>query len=148
MLSAFPLAFALLLPAPAARAQEAAPWKDAWAGAQAESAKSCRPVLLELGAPWCAACRAMESGVLSSERFRALSRALILVRVDVDGREGRPLQKRFLAPYLPTYLVLRPDGKELGRMAGWQPDGRFLARLSSWLKKSKEIPCKSSSSKT
>ena len=128
-------------------ASESAPTRADWAATSKRSQHECRPVLLELGAPWCAACRAMEDGVLGGADFKGLSRDLIVFHADVDEDDGKQFQKRYLAPYLPTFILIRPDGRELGRMVGWQPDGRFLTRLSSWLKRSKETPCLSSSSK-
>ena len=128
-------------------ASEFTPTRADWAATNKRAQHECRPVLLELGAPWCAACRAMEDGVLGGVDFKGLSRGLIVFHSNVDEDEGKNFQKHFLAPYLPTFILIRPDGHEVGRMVGWQPDGRFLTRLSSWLKRSKETPCPSSSSR-
>jgi thiol:disulfide interchange protein len=149
MLSAsFVLALFMRTTSPALAAESPAPSPVDWSVASKRSRHECHPILIELGAPWCAACHAMDSGVLGSNDFKGLSRDLIVYRADVDDEDGKSFQKRFLAPYLPTYILIRPDGSEVGRMIGWQPDGRFLTRLSSWLKRSKETPCPSSSSKT
>lgn len=105
-------------------------------------------MFLELGAPWCQACQNMDAGVLDGKDFRALAEGMVLVRLNADGAEGKSLQKRYLAPYMPSFLLIGPDGREVGRMVGWQKSGNFLTRLSSWLKKSKEKTCPSSPSKT
>jgi hypothetical protein len=90
----------------------------------------------------------MDAGVLAGEDFRALAAGMILLRSNADAAEGKALQKRYLAPFMPSFLLIAPNGRELGRMVGWQRGGNFLSRLSSWLNKSKETPCPSSSSKT
>ncbi len=123
-------------------------WYDNWDAASAQSQKQCRPLLLEIGAGWCPTCQAMEKGVLSGANFQKLSSRLVPLRADIDQKEGKSFQKRYLAPYIPTYILFRPDGKEVGRMVGQQSDGNFLVRLSSWLEKSKEVSCPSSPSKT
>jgi thioredoxin-related protein len=88
----------------------------------------------------------MDAGVLKGADFHALAARMILLRSNVDEAEGKALQKRFLAPYTPAFLLIRPDGREIGRMVGWQPSGKFLTRLYSWLNRSKEIKCPSSPS--
>jgi thiol:disulfide interchange protein len=146
-MSIMPFALAFLLPLFSSAAPAAAPaWSADWEAARAASQRECRPLLVEIGAPWCDACRAMDVGPLASARFKTLSERMILLRADAQGGEGRSLQKRYLAPFMPTYLFLGPDGRELGRMVGRQPERPFLARLASWLKKSQEAACKPSPS--
>lgn len=141
--------FALLLVlAPVSAAGDGARWRHEWGLAHEESREACRPLLIELGAPWCDACRRMEATVLARDGFLKIAGKMVLLRADADSEEGRGLQKRYLAPFMPTYLFLRPDGKELGRMVGQQNEGYFDARLRSWIRKSQEISCKPSSSKT
>ena len=140
------LLISLRASSPVAAVEESS-WRSGWVATSAESRKACQPVLLELGAPWCQACQAMDAGVLRGADFRALAARMILLRSNVDEPEGKALQKRFLAPYTPAFLIIRPDGREIGRMVGWQPSGKFLTRLYSWLNKSKEIKCPSSPSK-
>ena len=133
---------------PAVAATDKIKWLDNWDAAQADAAKECKPLLIEIGAPWCPTCQTMEEGVLARTQFKNLSSQIILLRSNIDLDDGKSLQQRFLAPYIPTYIFLRPDGHEIGRMFGQQPEANFLIRLSSWLKKSREVPCKSSPLKT
>src|ERR1700758_2336988 len=88
-----------LLAAPPALAADGASWRTDWTGASAASRREWRPGFLEIGAPWCQACQAMNADVLAGADFQALSAGMILLRENADDAEGKTLQKRFLAPF-------------------------------------------------
>ncbi|MDD5657820.1 MAG: thioredoxin family protein, partial [Elusimicrobia bacterium] len=115
----------------AAPRAEVPAWLDDPAAAQAAAAKTGRPLLVEFHAPWCYSCYYMESNVLSKPAFARAAAGMIRLKADVDGAPGRDLKRRHAVAALPTFLVLDPGGKELGRIAGEQSEPDFLARLAA-----------------
>ena len=64
-----------------------------------------RPVLLELHAGWCAACRVVDAGTLRDPRVRRLP----LVRIDISD-DDEPARRLGITA-LPAFVVLRADGR-------------------------------------
>jgi thiol-disulfide isomerase/thioredoxin len=130
--------------APAARAADAV-WREDFAGAlkQAQSDNKC--VLLDFtGSDWCPWCIKFDHDVLSTSRFAGYAaQKLELVKVDFprstpqsDGqrRANEALAKQFGVDGYPTYVLLSPAGKELGRQVGYLDGGpdAFVAELEKF----------------
>ena len=120
----------LLLSAAAALAAEPV-WSVNAAAALADAKKSGKPVLADFQAPWCYSCYYMEQRVLSKPGFAKAAEALVPLKLDVDTAEGAALKAQHAVTFLPTYLLLSSDGKELGRIVGEQTEADFLQKLAA-----------------
>lgn len=125
----------LLGMAGAARAQEAPPMVVAPEVAKALAVASKRrlPVLVEFRAPWCYSCYYMARHVHTGIEWQELEKRAVVVEVDADSPEGAEQMKAWGIKPLPSYVVLDPQGQELGRILGEQKRAAFYARMETFL---------------
>ena len=101
-------------------------WSDATLEAELEQTAPGRHLLVVVSAAWCGPCNQLGAEVLDTE---AATRALAGdrgLRLDFDGPEGEAATARFSVINLPTTLVVDHQGRELGRVEGY--DG-----VEAWL---------------
>lgn len=122
-----PVVLALLAFAVPARAA----WHESLSEALAQAKEKKAHVLVDFEAPWCYSCYYMQQKVLSQPRFIEAARDLVLVKLDVDKEEGHALKAKHAVTFLPSYLLLDAEGKEVGRIVGEQTEDDFLAKLSA-----------------
>ena len=94
---------------------------------------SAQPVMVDVYADWCVACKEFESLTLSDAGVRQRLAGMKLVRVDVtdNGPEHKALMKRFSLFGPPALLFFRGQGGELAqeRVVGFQPPEHFVRTL-------------------
>lgn len=112
-------------------------WHESLGPALAEAKAQKASVFVDFEAPWCYSCYYMQKKVLSQPKFAAASKGLVLAKLDVDKEEGHGLRSARAVTFLPTYLVLDGDGKELGRIIGEQTEDEFIAKLGAIRHRSK-----------
>jgi thioredoxin-related protein len=99
------------------------------AAALAAAARERRPVLLDFRAQWCYSCYYMTTHVLTDPRWRTAQARAHLLDVDGDSPDGAHWMDQLAVKVLPTYVVLKADGGELGRIVGEQPAAKFYPAL-------------------
>jgi protein disulfide-isomerase len=122
-----------------------------WAADLPEALKQAKAehkiVLLDFtGSDWCVWCMKFDDDVLSKPDFASYAKTN-LVMVMVDFPHAKPqsdlvrkanegLQTKFKVDGFPTYVALTPDGKEVGRQAGYLSGGpqAFIAELEKFRK--------------
>ncbi len=84
-----------------------------------EAQQSGKVIFADFYADWCGPCRAMDRDVFSRRDFAAsLEEVAVPLRVDLETKEGPALAGRYNVEYIPTCIVLRPDGQVLARSDG------------------------------
>lgn len=118
---------ALQLPTAALAApREVAPTVDA---ALKQARREHLPVFVEFQASWCGSCSYMATHVFNGPEWETAGRHMHVVEIDADSPEGATWMKRLAVKGLPSYVVLKPDGSELGRLTAEQPRERFYPAL-------------------
>ena len=103
-------------------------WRTDLDAARQDAAERHRPLLIELTATWCTACRQMQQLTLIDSRvIRAIESGCVAVTVDVDQHPEVVSEYRVEA--FPTTLLLDSSGKVQKRWVGFQPAGEFAAEL-------------------
>lgn len=103
-------------------------WGADFEAARTEAAKSHRPLLIEMTATWCGACRQMQQLTLHDARVtRTLEAACVPVLVDVD--QNPDVVSTYAVTAFPTTLLLDPSGAVLKRWVGYQPASEFATEL-------------------
>ena len=121
------LAAVLLLPALAlADSRPAAPTVDA---ALAQARREHVPVFVDFQAQWCYSCYFMATHVLNGPQWQALAKRMHAIEVDADSPDGAAWMKKLAIKALPSYVVLKPDGSELGRITAEQSREKFYPAL-------------------
>lgn len=105
-------------------------------------------VLLDFtGSDWCPWCIKFDQEVLSTGEFANYAGSkLVLVRLDFPRhteqdaalkQANQELYQRFNVEGYPTYILLNPSGRELGRQVGYRPGGpdAFIAELDNFGKR-------------
>ncbi|HYP90116.1 MAG TPA: thioredoxin family protein, partial [Polyangiaceae bacterium] len=96
----------------------------------AQARSSGRPVLVDLWAPWCHTCLAMQQGVLTAESLPQLERDVVLLAMDTEKPDNAAFLQDFPVTVWPTFYVLdattrRVRGRWLGAASAEQLS-RFL----------------------
>jgi len=108
----------------------AATWHKTLDDAAAEAKKTNRMILVDMYADWCGWCKRFEREVYPSERFQAVAKNLVLLKLDTeDGKEGTELARRWNVTSLPTFVMLTPDLVLAGYLRGYSPPDQFVARI-------------------
>jgi uncharacterized protein len=116
-------------------------WRPWGREAFEEAARTDRPVLLNLTAPWCRACQQMDETTLSDEGVIAVvNRDVVAVRV--DGDRSPHVQDRYIAGGWPTNALLAPTGEVF--WSATYVDGAELQRVvkgvvSAWRERRGEL---------
>lgn len=117
--------------------------------AKALAAKEGKQLVIEFsGRTWCPPCKALLAEVLPSDEFAKFASERVVVHLDYPRKSERTPEMIAASPALqklmalrdeykiegfPTVILLDPNGKELGRMLGYEPGmgaTAFLAELT------------------
>lgn len=78
-----------------------------------------RVLLVEVTADWCRPCQQLAMEVLDTPNWAPHVGQDLTLRVDFESDEGQALKRRYGVLGLPTLLVLKAGGEELGRVEGY-----------------------------
>lgn len=105
-------------------------WHSDFAKARAESRRRGLPLLVHFSASWCGPCRQMERDVLDTRSLqKRLGPHVVAVKVDTDRNPA--ITGRYRVKFLPTDLVVAPDGRQLARTQGYQGLKAYLGRMGA-----------------
>ncbi len=108
-------------------------WAQTWDAALFRARSEEKVVLVTFYADWCIWCKKLEDTTLADSSVASfLAQKTVPVRLDVDGA-GRELSDQYRVDGLPTVLVLKNDGTELGRIPGYLPPKGFLERIRAFV---------------
>lgn len=94
------------------------------AGALARAEAERRPVMVELYATWCPACRDLDRTLRDEKVGEWVDARLVAVRYDVDTSAGRRLSEIYGVEAIPTTLLLDARGNLVGKLVGTgSPEG-------------------------
>jgi thiol-disulfide isomerase/thioredoxin len=77
-----------------------------------------KPVFLYWGAKWCPPCQQLKSSVFSRSDFIAKSKEFVTIYLDGDDPGAQKWGEKFRVSGYPTVVILRPDQREITRIAG------------------------------
>lgn len=78
-----------------------------------------RVLLVEVTADWCRPCQQLAMEVLETPDWAPYVGKDLALRVDFESEEGQALKRRYGVLGLPTLIVLKAGGEELGRVEGY-----------------------------
>ena len=120
-----------------ARAQEDSgfAWETSEPRAVDLASSQHRPLLIDFGAAWCAACRELERETFPDPRVRDVAGRFVALHVDAtdeDDPEVNRLRRKYGATEgLPVVVLLASDGREAARFTEFVPPDRFATALEA-----------------
>jgi thiol:disulfide interchange protein DsbD len=110
-------------------------WESDEATAVARATTEHRPLLVDFGAAWCAACKELERVTFTDSRVIRSGARFVAVHVDATDEDDpivSGLRRKYRATEgLPVLLLVGSDGKEAARFTEFVPPDRFAEALES-----------------
>ncbi|MGD0679710.1 MAG: cytochrome c biogenesis protein CcdA [Polyangiaceae bacterium] len=110
-------------------------WESSEPSAIIRSASEHRPLLIDFGANWCAACKELERETFPDPRVQEEGARFVALHVDATDEEDpevmRVRQKYEATEGLPVLVLLRSDGKEALRFTEFVSAERLAEALAS-----------------
>lgn len=89
------------------------PWiENDWSAALAAAKKDKKPIFVDMGAPWCHTCLAVQQGVLTDPSLGPYTDRFVWLEVDTDRPENAPVLEALPIDVWPTFYVVsaKEDG--------------------------------------
>jgi tetratricopeptide (TPR) repeat protein len=87
----------------------AIPWmKDDWKGALGAASKDKKPLFIDMTAPWCHTCLAVDQGVFTDPSLAPYVSRFVWLRLDTDRPENAPVLELLPVDVWPTLYVVTP----------------------------------------
>jgi thioredoxin-related protein len=123
-------------------------WQTNLEAAKAQAKKENKALLLDFtGSDWCPPCKLLKATTFEKPEFgKFAEKNLVLMEVDFPHGKKLPanvqkqndmLQEKFNIDAFPTIVIISADGKELGRLRGYDGDNatQYIKRLEKFLPK-------------
>ena len=91
------------------------------------------PVIVDFYAPWCYSCYFMAKNVHSGPEWAALNQRAVILALDADSPAGAQWMRQWSVKGLPSYVVLDPRGRELGRIPLERTRAQFYPEIAAIL---------------
>lgn len=92
--------------------------------------KTNRNIMVDFFATWCGPCKMLDQNVYSSDKFKAMSKYFVFVKIDVDKQKA--VSQQFGIEAMPTIKFLRPDGTVIGGFVGYIDLNAFLVEMNKY----------------
>jgi thiol-disulfide isomerase/thioredoxin len=143
------LVFSLLLATGARQGQPsaaAAPapasirWEKNVDDALRKARHSGKPLIVDFWADWCSWCERLDETTYVDPWVVRKAQDFVPVKVNTEGsRRELEVAKRYQVSSLPTIVFLSPEGRQLGRIDGYQGPGHFPHTLDAALAVAKRV---------
>jgi len=108
----------------------AAAWYTDLGKAEQVAAATGRKVFVDFFATWCGPCKMLDAEVFDTDKFKALSKYFVFVKVDVDAQPSIASQYSITA--MPTQMVLDDKGTVLDKIVGYGGPDMFYNFINKW----------------
>lgn len=95
-----------------------------------EAKRINKPIFLNFTADWCVHCQKMEKEAFSDLNIaQKLNSEVIAYKVNADDLDGKRLSKHFNISEFPSYLIINPSSKVIGKIKGYWKPAQFYSEL-------------------
>lgn len=128
-----------LLAAPVPSGAEEIPWRTDYAAARREALEKNRPIVMDLSTENCFWCKKLDAVTFRDPAVVQLLRERF-VAMKIDASQQAALAQALGVQSYPTLVFAAPDGKILGKHAGFVDPQRFMQQLQKALTESAAAP--------
>lgn len=108
-----------------------------------QAASEGKQVFMDCYTSWCGPCRLMATKeFVKPEAGAYFNGKFVCVKYDMEHGEGVQLKERFRVTVFPTFLILNPDGTEVGRLTGASELLPFIEKVEYLLKPENSLSLK------
>lgn len=108
---------------------------DSFKEIQKEAWIQKKPIFIDFYASWCSPCKKVEREVFTNPRVaKYMNENFINYKVDIDEKNGSTLSMIYDVDFLPTMVIVKPNGKTLVKKSSIMSSDKFL----NWAKKGKK----------
>ncbi len=128
-------------PSPVAPAAPASiRWEKGFDDALRKARRAGKPLIVDFWADWCSWCERLDETTYVDPWVVRRAQEFVAVKVDTEGsRRDLEVARRYQVSSLPTIVFLSPDGRQLGRVDGYQGPGVFPRTLDAALAVAKRV---------
>jgi len=108
-------------------------WQKDYKAALALAQDQDKPLLLAFSAAWCPPCQQMKQTTFLDPKVLEISQKFIPIMIDPE--KHRQLAQDYAIAYLPTYVILTPQGGRVDSFFGYVGAPDFAAKLNGALAK-------------
>jgi thioredoxin-like negative regulator of GroEL len=132
------LALSLLLAGGAREAPPSSPvpvaikWEKSFEEALKKAKKAGKPIIVDFWADWCGWCHRLDRTTYADPFVARKAQDFVAVKVNTEGsRKELDVALKYHVASLPTIVFLSPEGRQVGRLNGFQGPGQFPRTLDT-----------------
>lgn len=96
--------------------------------------KGPKHVFVDCYTTWCGPCKFMATEVFpTKDAGDYFNKYFVNIKIDMEKGEGIDIRKKYSVVAYPTFLILDPDGNEVGRAVGMAPFEKFVKDVETAL---------------
>lgn len=97
-----------------------------------KAGKEGKLVFLDCYASWCGPCKYMATQVFTTrEAGEFFNKNFVNIKIDMEKGEGINLGRELRIQGYPTFIIMNPNGKELGRIVGGAQISQFIDKVKA-----------------
>lgn len=104
--------------------ENSAKWFTNLDEAKRVAAATNRKIFVDFFAEWCGPCKRLEADCFGTAEFKALSKKLVFLRIDVDKQPG--VSQTYHIEAMPTQMIVNPDGSVVNKTVGYANRASFF----------------------
>ena len=115
-------------------------WEKNFDEALRKARHAGKPVIVDFWADWCSWCERLDETTYVDPWVVRRAQEFVPVKVNTEGsRRELEVARRYQVISLPTIVFLSPEGRQLGRIDGYQGPGHFPHTLDAALTVAKRV---------
>jgi thioredoxin-like negative regulator of GroEL len=116
-------------------------WEKNFEEALKKAKKAGKPIIVDFWADWCGWCHRLDRTTYADPWVARKAQDFVAVKVNTEGsrKELDVALKYHVTSQLPTIVFLSPEGRQVGRLNGFQGPGQFPRTLDAALQAARAV---------
>lgn len=115
-------------------------WERNFDEALKKARRAGKPIVIDFWAEWCGWCERLDRTTYADPSVARRAQDFVAVKVNTEGsRRELDVALKYMVTSLPTIVFLSPEGRQLGRVNGFQGPGQFPRTLEAVLQIARRV---------